>query len=326
MNIGIALTRPLGGLAVNDVVPNKPILVTGSHRSGTTWVGRIIAASPSVGYIHEPFHIGHDVGMCGARFPHWFTYISERNEKDAYEPMKKTISFRYNLTAGLKGARTSRAVGRTLVTYVEFFKYRMMRARPLLKDPIAILSAEWLATRFDMNVVVLIRHPAAFVCSIKTKGWSHPFSHFREQPFLIEDHFSPFKEEINSFADRRVDPIDQAALLWKLIHYMILKYRTNHPSWIFIRHEDLSSDPLGGFKALLDKLNVVFSQPVANAIVASTSTTSQRGLLSRRGDSIHRKGTAHLHAWRGQLTTSEIDRVRSVVNDVSKEFYSDQEW
>jgi hypothetical protein len=33
-----------------------PILVTGTPRSGTTWVGKIIATSPSVGYIKEPFN------------------------------------------------------------------------------------------------------------------------------------------------------------------------------------------------------------------------------------------------------------------------------
>ena len=30
------------------------ILVTGSHRSGSTWVGRMVASASNVGYIHEP--------------------------------------------------------------------------------------------------------------------------------------------------------------------------------------------------------------------------------------------------------------------------------
>ena len=35
----------------------RPILVTGSHRSGSTWLGQMIGASDAVGYIHEPFNI-----------------------------------------------------------------------------------------------------------------------------------------------------------------------------------------------------------------------------------------------------------------------------
>ena len=33
-----------------------PILVTGSHKAGTTWVGEMLAASRRVGYISEPFN------------------------------------------------------------------------------------------------------------------------------------------------------------------------------------------------------------------------------------------------------------------------------
>jgi len=51
----------------------KPILVTGSHRSGTTWAGKMISACPNVGYIHEPFNI--DMPMSVNPYP--FTNGSE---------------------------------------------------------------------------------------------------------------------------------------------------------------------------------------------------------------------------------------------------------
>jgi hypothetical protein len=54
----------------------KPILVTGLHRSGKTWLARMIAASPAVAYIPEPFNIHHDIGRCGAQIPHYGTGIS----------------------------------------------------------------------------------------------------------------------------------------------------------------------------------------------------------------------------------------------------------
>ena len=34
----------------------RPILVTGSHRSGSTWVGKMIASHPRVAYVEEPFN------------------------------------------------------------------------------------------------------------------------------------------------------------------------------------------------------------------------------------------------------------------------------
>ena len=47
-----------------EVMHTKPILVTGSHRSGTTWVGKMLAATGSVGYIHEPFNLKNRPGIC----------------------------------------------------------------------------------------------------------------------------------------------------------------------------------------------------------------------------------------------------------------------
>ena len=40
-------------------VSGKPILVTGAHRSGTTWVGKMLALAPGVAYLHEPFSPTH---------------------------------------------------------------------------------------------------------------------------------------------------------------------------------------------------------------------------------------------------------------------------
>jgi len=62
----------------------NPILVTGSHRSGTTWVGKILALSPEVGYIQEPFHPRHNMAICNAVFENCFTYICKENEERYY--------------------------------------------------------------------------------------------------------------------------------------------------------------------------------------------------------------------------------------------------
>jgi LPS sulfotransferase NodH len=44
-------------------VQQRPILVTGAHRSGTTWVGKMLALAAGTGYAHEPssplLHLRH---------------------------------------------------------------------------------------------------------------------------------------------------------------------------------------------------------------------------------------------------------------------------
>src|SRR5947209_3701161 len=90
----------------------KPILVTGSHRSGTTWVGKMLAATPSVGYIHEPFNLTHRPGICTAKFPYWFTYINEENESLYLEPLKNTLEFRFDIGAELPAIQSFRHLNR----------------------------------------------------------------------------------------------------------------------------------------------------------------------------------------------------------------------
>ena len=218
--------------------------MTGSHRSGSTWVGTTLGKSSSVGYIHEPFNLEHRLGICGAKFDYWFPYITEDNEEIVCEEIQKTLDFKYNIIGELEIINSLKDVGRLFRDYGIFVKYRLLKVRPLIKDPIAIFSTEWLASKFNMDVVVLIRHPAAFVSSIKVKQWSFPFSHLLAQPLLIRDYLYPFKEEIEEYTIQEKDVIEQAILLWKIIHYVIIEYQKNHKNWIFIRHEDISRDPV----------------------------------------------------------------------------------
>ena len=156
----------------------KPILVTGSHRSGSTWVGKIIAEAPSAIYIHEPFNVDFPpgAGVCNAKFDHWFMHITTSNETAYYNALKNTIEFRYGLWNALKSSKCIGDLKHGFLEYMRFFLYRLQGLTPIVKDPIALFSAEWLAEKFDMNILVLIRHPAAFVSSIKTRNWSFDFS------------------------------------------------------------------------------------------------------------------------------------------------------
>src|SRR5262249_14420834 len=153
----------------------RPILVTGAHRSGTTWVGRMLALAPGVAYVHEPFNPRTAAGLSPARFDRYFTVVTSENEARYRPGLERTLSFRYGLGAQLGWLRGTADVARTGRDWYRTERSRLTGARPLMKDPIALLSAEWLVETFDMDAVVLIRHPAAFAASLKRLGWKHSF-------------------------------------------------------------------------------------------------------------------------------------------------------
>lgn len=303
----------------------KPILVSGSHRSGTTWVGKMIAASPSVGYIHEPFNPLHRPGICAATFPQWFMYVSEENETPYYEPLKRTLGFHFDIGAELPAIRSARHVGRMGKNWYNFTVNRLRHATPLMKDPIAIFSCDWLARRFDMNVIMMIRHPVAFTSSLKRLNWQHDFHGFLQQPLLMRDHLAPFAGEIEEFANEQHDILDQAILLWRMMHHMILQYQQTHQDWTFLRHEDISADPLEHFTYIFKRLNLDLSEQVRATIEdytnASNPRDAQQGHLLTKRDS-----KSNIKSWKKKMSEAEISYIRTRVEDISHTFYSDSDW
>jgi len=298
------------------------ILVTGSHRSGTTWVGKMIASSSDVFYLHEPFNINQKKeGIYHKSFKNWFTYINHENEKQYYKPLLKTISLHYDLFSLLKSEGISKENFRIAVS--KWLYYRNLRKhdkRILIKDPIAIFSSEWLAERFDSQVIVLIRHPAAFAGSLKQKKWNHPFKHFLNQPNLMAEHLSIFKGEIEEFAKNPHDIIDQACLLWRIIYFMVYKFQIRHNNWLFLRHEDISRNPIKHYQEIYNYLNLDFTSEVCNII----KSYSQAPNFSK--NEIKRNSLLTIYSWKKRLSEGEIFYIKEKVKDISTIYYSDNDW
>lgn len=301
----------------------KPVLVTGSHRSGTTWVGRMISKSSRIAYVHEPFNVKHDLGICNIQFNNWYTYICDNNEKHYYNALKDTLELKYRIV-GIGKDPTDTLY--QMKNYLKFLWYRSLKKTPLIKDPIAFFSAEWLSSRFDMNTIVMIRHPAAFAASLKVKSWYHPFSHFLKQPMLMEKYLKPFQEEIRKFENKKKDIIDQAALLWNIIHCTILKYKEEHPDWMFIRHEDLSRKPIDGFCEIYKRLNIEFTDKVKKEIAGHSFLVNTENNKNTSMHGIKRDSFNNIYSWKDRLSVSEIERLKSLVKNVAREFYSNGEW
>jgi hypothetical protein len=311
---------------------SRPMLLTGSHRSGTTWVGKIISASNSVGYIMEPFNISHPrPGLVGVNFDYWFQYINHENGSLYYEPIKKMLGFRYDFTAGLKAVRSTRDFAKLVRDFYNSTKYRLTGVRPTVKEPTAIFLAPWFAESFDADIIVLIRHPAAFISSLKILGWHYPFSQFLRQTALMRDYLGPFEEEIKAYAKTKQDIIDQAILLWKIVHFTIRLYQQKYKQWIYLRHEDLSSNPLPEFRKVFSRLDIDFDNSVRKCIdvyssITNPSDTTRAGLLLQTSRAIKRDSKKNILNWKKRLSEAEIEYIHNQVEYISRDFYSDSEW
>ena len=302
----------------------NPILVTGSHRSGTTWVGRMLAAAPGVGYVHEPFSPRRWPGWSRRPIPRWYLHVTRENEEEYVPLVEGVLAFRYP-AASMFRVRSARQAFQ-LADEVPWALWNRLRgARPLVKDPIALMSAEWLAERFGMEVVVTIRHPAAFAGSILRLDWPRfDFGTWADQPAFLRDMAGPYADAVRSFAPERQDLVDEAILLWNVIHHVIRRYRERRPGWAFVRHEDLAEEPVKGFHGLYQRLDLEWDR-IAERIILGSSTGSPEvpAALHR---TVRRDSRAARWTWRHRLTPQEIDRVREGTAEVAAAFYGDEDW
>jgi hypothetical protein len=304
------------------MIANKPILVTGMPRSGTSWVGRMISQAPLVRHVHEPLNISSRPCRCGVKFDYWFHYLSPENLPYFHSHLKHTIFPAFNrigllnLITELVQSKRIRPISRYVQSHLFF--------RAVVKDPIAIFSAKTLAGLFNMDVVILIRHPAAIVSSYKSLNWTHSFAHFLNQPELMEDHLAPFRSEIEAFAKNEYDVVDQAALLWKLIHSMIIQYQETQPDWVFVRYEELAVNPIEGFHKIFNRLRL----PLTKRMRRTIQGHSLQNQPPNAADPYIIKQDPHqvISKWKTNLTSAEIHRIRARVEDVSSTFFTDDDW
>jgi hypothetical protein len=301
----------------------RPILVTGSHRSGSTWVGKMIAAHPRVSYVHEPFN---PALQPGCPVSHQWHHVTEEDEGRFVAYLRPWLEFHHSWWQDVRaGAHPRRLVGATLRT-LGAWKHRLLGWRPLLKDPIAFFSAEWLAETFGMDVVVVIRHPAAFASSVKRLGWTFNFDHLLGQPRLMETLLAPFADEVRRMARTPPDVVGHAILFWRIVHQVTLDYSRRHPDWTFVRHEDLSRRPADEFHALFGRVGLDFPPCARRAVEEFTSEGNAGEVAAGVKTQLRRDSRANVWNWRHRLSPAEVARVRAGTGNLARFFYPESEW
>jgi len=301
-----------------------PILVTGTHRSGTSWVGKMLAADALTAYISEPLNILHRPGVFRAKVSRWYQYICEENEGEFLPAFQELLEFDYHLWNEIRSLHSRKDFLRMGRDFAVFYTALMRGQRALIKDPFAVFSATWFARKLSCKVVIAVRHPAAFASSLKRLNWPFDFQDLLDQPLLMRDHLEPFRADMQ--AVKRDDLIGQAALLWRMIYHSVRATRELHPDFIAVRHEDLSRDPITGYHDLYASLGLEYTPRVEKVILNSSSSDNPAELSRRKTHSVRLDSRANLANWKKRLTPEEIKRVREITEEVSHLHYSDADW
>ncbi len=285
----------------------------------------MLCASRAAGYVHEPFNPNRSPGWFPEPLPYWFMYLTEENAAPYERNVADLVALRYPARALLR-SRSPRDAAQQLPEIARSGAYRVQRRRTLLKDPMALFSAEWLARRFGMDVVVMIRHPAAFVGSIKKLNWGFDYErNWLAQDLLMRDLLGRWADAFEGY-EGEVDLVGEGIVMWNAMYDVVRGYRERHPEWHFVRYDDLADEPLAGFRDLYTRLGLPWDERARRAVAESASTANVKDVPAWRRRAIKRDSRAAKRTWGQRLTPDEVARVRREVAEVAASFYSEEDW
>lgn len=309
------------------------ILVTGLPRSGTSWVGRMLQADGGSVYVNEPLNPSHPPGRCpgvlDASVGHRFEYICSENDGGWASAFADTLALRFRVGAELRVNRRPYDLARAARNATQFTLGRLRGRRALLDDPYALFASPWLAERFGLRAVILIREPVALVGAWQSLGWKVDARELLDQPLLMRDHLEPHRAELESVAGTS-DGLAATAALWNVAYSAVGDFAAADDRLRLVRYEDLARDPIEQFRELYSWLGLGWSAAAAARVAAATGSGeagsgrrfrwSVRGGLSKTA---YRPmaSAASLTSYRDRLSPKQIDRATALTERVRARFY-----
>lgn len=297
------------------------LLVTGAPRSGTTWIGKALCLGGDVGEIYEPFN-PQSREWRWFDPPEFYLYVDESTEAPYVDAVESMSAWRYPVVRRLRAGDGRRAVR----AWSTARSHRRNGHGVLLKDPIALLSAPWLARRFGYRPLAVVRHPAGFVSSLMRVGWQVRFGSWLRQPRLMDTMLAPWREEIEAAHRNELDVVEAGAVFWRVCTGVVLACRAEQPDWTVVRHEDVSADPTAEFEKLYARFGLSWSDTVARQVAAQSAADNPAEVAGGAQHGLQRDSRSVATIWRQRLTDEQVATVRRIVGDIADDLYDDASW
>jgi hypothetical protein len=299
----------------------RPVAIVGLPRSGSTWTLRALASAAGTSAILEPdnedkypasIHAKRKLG----RYP----VLRPGDEAPAYRKLWEWI---------LRGATEDRrsrlarhllgpgAVGRIHqgrpdpVTWLAATVARDPRSHPtqggrsgpriVAKSIHTQLSVEWLADEFDIDVLLLLRHPANVLASwMETNVKDARNSTLETRPEIRARFLEPWGVPLPG-----PDPVERMSWRIGLLVAAIEEAASRHPEWHLRTHEQLCTDPLSEFRRLYADLDLEWGSP-AEAFLEEHNTPGS-------GFAVNRIASEQSDSWQRRLNDHQVATLRRVL-------------
>ena len=256
--------------------------MAGTARSGTTWLGDLIASQIACRIMFEPFNpdlVGEYHGF------NYFQYM---------RPVTENRQLRSFTEKVLTGKIRNR--------WIDHQNERILAEYRLIKEIRANLLLKWLHNQFpELPILFLMRHPCAVVFSRMQLGWAtdRDIQPFLSQPELVADHLMEHMDLIHT---ARTDE-EKHAIIWSVSNLVPLKQLTPG-TFHFVYYEDLCVQPEIELPRIFQTLNMNYDSSLAKKVHRPSQTT--------RATSAVVNGNDQISQWKNTLSPLQIERILKV--------------
>lgn len=294
------------------------VLITGFPRSGTTFVGSILATPATVAYLHEPLNPGCGLPAASTRFADLDRPECEELAAEMDDLLELRGRLRGSVYPGdgmlMRAAKT--AVRGRGPAHLLLARVPPRPQHVVIKDPFAMASIPWFHER-GCTTLLLVRHPAAVLASFRRLGWrgAGPIRRFAPTVGGLDAREQAWFDE--------GDDLTRIALFWRLAHRKALNdlARLDGDRGQIVVHEALSDAPDDSFEALRRRTGLPTSQLAGVRLHRLTTGGAGAARAGGRAQQFRRASSDILQASLGTLSTAELDRVWDITGDVADRWY-----
>ena len=299
--------------------PDRPILIVGLPRSGTTWTMRALSSGAGTVALGEPDNEDkYPASIHGKRKVGRYPVLGPGDDAPRYRKLWEWIfagapeTGRAQLARHLLGPGSMSRIheGRSdPVTWMAGALSPSPRRLPapsaggrlVVKSIHAQLAAEWLAASFDVEVLVLLRHPANVLASwLEVNLKDARNSTLETRPEIRRRYLEPWSIPLPG-----PDPIERVSWRIGLLVAVLESSLARNPGWHVRRHEQLCTEPVREFEQLFAELGLEWGD--SSATFLDEHNTPGSGFV------IKRVASELSDSWQHRLSPEHLATLRRVL-------------
>lgn len=285
----------------NNIDPKKSILIFSNPRGGSTWLAELLKTIPGSSLIWEPLMKGHLKEFNDLDF-YWHQPIPENADwPEAKEAFRKLLNLE------IKSRQIYSRENQFQFPFSRHFIFKFCYGNMLLP---------WVVNNFEVNPILLLRHPCAVVSSQMKHGYwkgvekgnlvydipEFPYNEYYLQYQDVVKHVRTFEEHL--------------AATWAFTMANTVSSPDNNKKWITLSYESLYNNFEDEIQRVFKRLNLDIPQKIYDGKLRASIMAKKHSL-----DYIQ-TGNQLLH-WKNNLSATQVKNILGIVKEFGITFYDE---